>query len=481
MEIKLIAKVLSGLSVIQGCILLIPSLFAAFSALPSSNDFLLAALGGLLLGSAGWFWLREYQAELSHRTGFAVVTLSWLFAGFLGAFPYYTSGTLPSFVDAIFESFSGFSGTGATVLLDIEGTDKAVLLWRSMTQWLGGLGIVIFFLAILPILGVGGVQLFKAESTGPRKDKITPRVRDTARILWLLYVGLTILLSIILCFLGMNVFDAINHGMTTMATGGFSTKNMGISTFQSPAIDYTIALFMIIASVSFGLYYRLITRRDLSIINDTELKSYITILLVMTFLITIATWNNVYGNFWEALRYSSFTVIATASSTGFTNANYAQWSHFSQYLIILLMVMGGCSGSTAGGVKCIRLVAAFKLLRKELKQVVHPHAVISVTANDKIIRENVANAIWGFLFLYLFVFSVITAVLLFENVDMIPAATATFTVLSNIGPALGNLGPVENFSVLSDTAKIFLAAGMILGRLEFITVLVIFTPYYWRS
>ena len=480
MDTRLVLKILSGLAVVLGVILFIPALHAYSNGYPFAYEFFYSGLCGILPGAVGWYHFHSYRADVSHRTGFAVVGFSWFLAGSLGALPYYFSHSLPGIVDSVFESFSGFSGTGASVITNIEATNPSILLWRSMTQWLGGMGIIVFFIAILPILGVGGVQLFRAETTGPSKEKITPKVRDTARILWGLYVGLTVVLTAVLCLLGMSLYDAANHAMTTMSTGGFSTKNVGVASFENPAIDYAIGLFMVIGSISFALYYRLITRPEMSIFKDTEMKAYLSLLTVMTGISTLMIWGTNYETLEESFRSAFFTVAATASSTGFTNDNYLLWPEFTHYLLVLLMVMGGSSGSTAGGMKCIRLVAAFKLLQKELKQVIHPHAVISVSMNDKAIRDNVASAIWGFLFLYLFVFSLITAVLSFDGIDRVSAGTATISALSNIGPALGSFGPMDNYAALSDLSKLTLSIGMIMGRLEFITVIILFTPYYWK-
>ncbi len=481
MNFKVLTKSLGGLLTIFSIVFLIPALHAIYSSSNTLYNFLIPFMITIISGTALLILSKNVKQEMNHRTGFAVVSASWILVSFLGALPYYYSAIFPTFTDCFFESISGFSGTGASVLTDIEAQDKSLLLWRSMTQWLGGLGIVVFFIAILPILGAGGVQLFRAEATGPNKDKITPRLKDTARTLWKLYVGLTIFLSFLLYFLGMNLFDAINHAMTTISTGGFSTRNTGINYFESSQIEYIIAFFMIISSISFSLYYRLIDRKNKNDLYDTELKAYIGIVLFSVLILTFINFGNVYENLEVSFRKTLFTIAATASSTGFTNADYLPWPIFSHFIIILLMTMGGMSGSTAGGMKCVRTIAAFKLLKKELHQAIHPHGALNVSLNQKAIRPQIASAIWGFLFIYLLTFSIIAAILTLEGVDLVTAGTAAISALSNIGPAFGSLGPFDNYAALSELSKISLSLGMIVGRLEFFTIIVLFTREFWRK
>ncbi|MCB0337216.1 MAG: hypothetical protein KDD62_12950, partial [Bdellovibrionales bacterium] len=449
MKWTLLAKPLAGLLCILGCLTFAPGIVAAIENSPTTLIFFLTGLCALLCGATCWYFLRNVEGEISNKMGFAVVTFSWIIACTYGALPFYFSGTLPYFLDAFFESASGFSGTGASVLTDIEAVDAGVLFWRSMTQWLGGMGIIVFFIAILPLLGIGGVQLFRAEATGPQKDRITPRVRDTAKSLWLLYFGFTLLLTMLLMFCGVSLYDSLNHAMTTMATGGFSTKNLGAKGLNSIAAEYIIATFMLLGSISFSLHFRLLVLKDRKVFQDTELRSYLAIVFGAIIVLTGVLWDYQFNSLEYAFRHAFFTITATSSTTGFTHSDYLGWPVFSHYIIILLMVMGGMSGSTAGGMKCIRLVAAFKLLSKELQQVIHPNAVLTVKTNERSIRQGVISAIWGFLFLYLFVFSVISAVLVYEGLDLVTAATATFSALSNVGPALGKLGPFDNYSALS--------------------------------
>ncbi|MEZ4754475.1 MAG: potassium transporter TrkG [Bdellovibrionota bacterium] len=481
MDIKILIKTLGGLFIILGVFLIIPGVLGPNAWGETQGVFF--SVGGLtlIIGLLLWFTLRKHNVDVNHRTGFAVVSLSWLFAGLIGGLPYFISGHVSSYLDAYFESISGFTGTGSSILTSIEALPKPLLLWRSMTQWLGGMGIIVFFIAILPVMGIKGTSIFKAEVTGPSKDKITPRVRETAKKLWLLYFGYTALLAIGLAYAGMSPYDAICHSMTTLSTGGFSTRNAGIAAFNSPLIDYLIITFMILGSINFALHYRLMARRDISIFKDSEMRWYLFLTVLFTAICTYATWGAQYQSFEEAFRLSLFTVAGTASSTGFTNPDYALWAPVTQLSVLFLMVMGGSSGSTAGGVKCVRLITAAKQMSRELKQLVHPKAIFMVKSGERSIPDSVLSLIWGFLFLYLFMFSIIAIVLTFEGVEIVAAGSAALSALSNIGPGLGEVGPTGNYAHLGSTSKIILTLGMMLGRLEFYTVLVIFTPMYWRK
>jgi trk system potassium uptake protein TrkH len=482
MNVGLLLKLLSGLLVILSIVLSIPGIYALYNNEYTYLAFLGPAFIGATLGLCGYLSLRNNRAELNHRTGLAIVGATWITAGLLGSFPYYLSAVTPSFIDALFESVSGFTGTGATIMVDIESLPNSILLWRSITQWLAGMGIIVFFLAILPILGIGGVQLFKAEFTGPQKDKITPRIHETAKRLWGLYVGFTLVLMALLCAAGMSYFDAVNHAMTTVATGGFSTRNSGIAAFNSSTIEYIIICFMLMSSINYSLYFLFITSRGKALIQSTEAKWYLGILSIMTLIITLNIWGLSNGTLTleSAFRKALFSVVCTASSTGYTNVDYTAWPVGLQSLIILLMIMGGMSGSTSGGIKCVRIAATIKQLFKELKQVVHPRGVYTIKFNDHSVPPNVVSAIWGFIFLYYSIFTMMTLVFTFQGLDLVSAATASFSALSNIGPALGTLGPYDNFAALPDLSKVVFTCGMLLGRLEFYTLMVLFTSDYWR-
>ena len=482
MKLRALAKVFGGLLVILGGLITIPGFISLVAGYAHTDVFLLTGASSIIIGAVCWLLQKDLQLELSHRLGFAIVTMAWVVACVVGALPYYISGALITFTDALFESGSGFSGTGASVVTDIQALDAGILLWRAMTQWLGGMGIVVFFIAILPILGFEGIRLFNAETTGPSADKLTPRVRETAKRLWIYYLIVTGVLTALLWIEGMSFLDATCHAMTTTATGGFSTKNAGVAHFDSIAIDYTLSLFMILASINSALVFRLFVRKDRLALYDSELKWYALFCTLALIVLVGATLGEDYESFGEAFRYSLFTMAATASSTGFSHADYAQWVAPAQFTIFLLMFMGGMSGSTAGGIKCIRIMVACKFLIKELKQIVHPHAILPLKVSEQTVSDSVLATIWGFLALYFLTFVVATLLLLsFSNLDIMSASSATISVLSNIGPALGSLGPTENYASLRNEAKLILTGCMILGRLEFYTVLVLFTKEYWKS
>jgi len=480
MNVRALVKILGGQCVLLGLVFLAPTAFSYLDRDNYSGVFLAISIGCLVIGALMLLSQRNFRAELDARTSLALVTLAWVLAGVVGALPFYLSGVLPSFIDALFESISGFTGTGASVIRDVESVDRGLLLWRSLSQWVGGMGIIVFFVALLPALGLGGVQLFKAEVAGPQKDRLTPRVTETARKLWLLYVAFTVALTLALFQAGMPLFDAINHAFTTLATGGFSIKNNGIAFYNNAAIDYLIAAFMLVGAINFGLHYRFLVLKDIRAFADTELRWFFAIIAGATLAIAAVVHGAVYQAPQEALRHAFFTVASVASSTGYTNHDFVDWPPLTHVVIVLLMVMGGMSGSTAGGIKCIRIVAAFKQLNRQLRQVVHPKAIIPIKANNHIVPESVIDAIWALIFLYLLVFTMSALILTSQGLDLVSATTGSFSALSNIGPGLGDLGPMANYAGLPDVSKVTLIVCMLLGRLEFFTVLVLFTPTYWR-
>jgi len=480
MDLRITIKLLGGLLSLLSLFLVIPGAYGMLIGEIAGKHLILSAVGCSLLGALAYFSQKSYRAELNNRTGIALVSLAWFGTAIVGAIPFYLSDPAIHFLDALFESTSGFTGTGASILTDLDAVPRSILLWRSMTQWIGGMGIVLFFIAILPIFGLGGVQLFRAETPGPSKDKITPRVRDTAKMLWGLYLGLTLILACLLYFAGMSFFDAINHAMTTTSTGGFSTQSTGIAFFNSPLIEDILIVFMLLCSISFSLHFRLLLSGSLSALFSTEAKWYLAIIALAVTLLTLGLWSSS-GALVESFRQAAFTVVCTASSTGFTNINYEHWSAGLQFLLILLMIMGGMSGSTSGGLKCIRIVTAIKQLSKELKRVVHPRALYAIKINEHTVSNDVINAIWGFIFLYITVLIALSSILSFQGLDLISATTASISALSNIGPALGELGPYDNYAALPLISKSAFIGGMLVGRLEFYTIIVLFTFEFWRK
>ena len=473
-----VGRLLIGL----GLTMLIPTAFAAWhfsvQSVPFLESSLLTAAAGIVLRLLSG----RSAAFLNHRTAFAIVSVSWVLCCLFGALPFYLGGTIPHLTDAIFEACSGFSGTGASVLVDVEAVDRAILLWRSLIQWIGGMGMVLLFVAVLPVLGAGGVHLFRAETAGPTKDKITPRVQESALRVWLLYTSFTAACAALLVFSGVNLFDAINHAMCALASGSFSTRNAGVAAFHSSAVDFILGSFMLLGAINYNLHYRIWIQRDFSAFFDTELKTFLGLTAGAVALISLINWNPLYyADFGTALQSAYFTVTSMASTTGVRHYDYLQWPATTHLILIMLMVMGGMSGSSSGGIKCIRVVVAAKVILRDIKQLIHPSAILGVRINGRIIRPELTSSIAAFICLYSISLLALSWVVLTEGLDLVTAVTATISCLSGLGPAFGTLGPMDDYSALADSSKWALSLAMILGRLEFLTILVMFSPEYWRK
>lgn len=421
------------------------------------------------------------KRELSHREGFAIVAFAWLSATFFGSLPYLFTGSLETFTDAWFETASGFTTTGSTILTDIERHSHAILFWRCLTQWMGGMGIIVLSLAVLPFLGIGGMQLFKAEVPGPTADKLRPRISQTARILWGVYVLLSGVEVLLLFLGGMNLYDALCHTFSTMATGGFSPKNASIEFYQNPFIEYVITFFMFMAGANFSLHYRTLKGELKYFWKDEEFCFYISLTLVSTFVITCIIWKSIPASFEKAFRLSIFQVVSILTTTGFCTADFEKWPISSQLLLLLLMFIGGCAGSTGGAIKCIRIYILLKQGFKELRQIIHPHAIIPVKLGGRIISPDTMSGLWGLFFLYLIIFVIASLLLALLGVDFLTSISAVAATLGNVGPGLGTVGPTENYFHLPATAKWILSLCMLLGRLEIYTLLVLFAPEFWRK
>lgn len=421
------------------------------------------------------------KRELTHRESFAMVGLGWICATFFGSLPYIFTGTLENITDAFFETASGFTTTGSTILTNIEQHSHAILLWRSLTQWMGGMGIILLSLAILPFLGIGGMQLYKAEVPGPTADKLRPRVSQTARILWKVYVFLSGAEIVLLLSGGMNLFEALCHTFSTMATGGFSPKNESIEFYHNPFLEYVITFFMLMAGANFSLHYRVFKGNLKSLWQDEEFRFYISLILVSTLILSIILWRSVYESLGQAFRLSIFQVVSILTTTGFCTADFEKWPTSSQYLLLFLMFIGGCAGSTGGAIKCIRIYILIKQGLRELRQIIHPHAVIPVKLGGKIISPDTLNGIWGLFFLYLIIFALASFSLAILGIDFLTSLSAVAATLGNVGPGLGAVGPTDNFAHLPIAGKWILIACMLLGRLEIYTLLILLVPEFWRK
>jgi trk system potassium uptake protein TrkH len=443
---------------------------------------------GITLGAAlpAVFLIRPGPFRLSPKDGFLLVFLTWAFTSLLGAIPYYLSERGISFTDAFFESACGFATTGVTTLPDIESLPRSLLLWRSMSHWFGGMGIVLLTVALMPLLGVGGFQLIKAETPGPEKEKISPKITATAKLLWLTYCVLSAVLFLLFRLGGMDWFDALCHALTTIASGGASTKNTGIGYYNSPFIEVTATIFMLLGGVNFNLYYRLLKGKFKDIFYHTESRAYFFIFITVTLLITWSL-TPVYGSPGTALRYASYQTASVLSTTGSALTNYETWPVFAKTLLLILMLIGGCSGSTAGGVKVIRHVVLAKQAGNELRRIVYPKGIFSVRLNRKVGRKDVIYGVAGFIFLYFMVVAATTLITAASGgstgdtkIDLFSSFSAALSVTGNVGIGFGAVGPAHNYGIFPAHIKWLFSFVMIAGRLELWTVFILFTPEYWR-
>ncbi|HUE96967.1 MAG TPA: TrkH family potassium uptake protein [Longimicrobiaceae bacterium] len=416
--------------------------------------------------------------DLNYREGFLTVGLAWTASGIAGAIPLYLSGAFPSLVDAIFESISGFTTTGASVLADVETVPAGILLWRSVTQWLGGMGIIVLGVAVLPYLGVGGMQLFRAEVPGPTKNRLRPRIRDTAKVLWLVYAGLTAVLLLLYLFGGMTVFDAVNHALTTLPTGGFSTRSSSMMDF-SPFIQWTAIVFMYLAGINFTLHYRALQRGAGPYWRDSEWRLYSLLIVLAIAFVTVTIHSP--GDFVEpTVRTASFQVVSIITTTGYMSADYALWTPVAQIALFLLFFIGGMAGSTAGGPKVVRILLIMKHGFGEMRKYVHPRAVLVTKVAGVPVQADVMLNVFAFMILYVGLFGAGTLVLAGAGLSLVGAAGAAATAISNVGPGLQEVGPTANYAFLPGWGKLVMAVLMLVGRLEIYTVLLLFHPGMWK-
>ncbi len=483
MNIKQVLKIVSVLLLIISFFMLIPVFIAFYyDEVEVVKSFLIPIFLILIFFVLMLFLTRDKSRNImSTREGFLFVTLSWIFASLFGALPFFLSGSIPHFTDAFFECMSGFTTTGASILTNIESLPKSILFWRSLTHWLGGMGIVVLTVAIFPILGIGGLQLIKAEAPGPTLDKITPKITETAKILWYIYIVLSITETLLLMAGKMTLFEALTQTFGTMATGGFSPKNRSIGHYNSAYIDIVITVFMIMAGTNFILYFRLITGKWRNIINNAELKAYLLIFLVSTVIITFNLHGRVYNSIGNSLRYAGFQAASILTTTGYSTTDFEKWPAISQIVLFILMFIGGCSGSTGGGIKVVRIVTLFKQGINEMKYLIHPRGIFSIKISGTKVKKDIVYAISGFVFLYLFMLLLTTLVVASGGNDILTSMVSALVTLGNIGPGFGKIGPAENYAFYQDYIKWFLSFAMMTGRLEIYTVLIILTTTFWKK
>ncbi len=428
------------------------------------------------------------KMKIGHRESFLIVAGAWFFLALTGAFPYFITGAIPAFTDAFFESISGYTTTGASILTNIEQMPKALLFWRSFTHWIGGMGIIVFTLALLPALGIGGVEMFKAEVPGPIPDKLAPQIKQTAKILWKLYLVFTIAQILLLKMAGMDWFEAVNHSFATLATGGYSTKNVSIAAY-GPLIQWMITFFMIVAGVNFSLHYRFFKGDWKAYWQDAEFRFYIKIMGSGALLITIYiffyqffTYSSVAeGNsIGSLLRHSLFQVSSLVTTTGFATADYEKWPYFAQVILFILMFFGGSAGSTGGGIKQIRILVLIKVSLDEIRRLIHPRALFNANINDRPLSMDVQKSIVSFIIIYIFILATSTAIISLWDIDLMTSMTAALATLGNIGPGLGLVGPTDNYAWFPAPVKWLLSFLMIMGRLEIFPILIILSPGIWE-
>ena len=501
MSLKLIVYTLGNLLICLAGTMLLPlavALYYRAAVNEIQSDlmaFVISAVITLGVGLILRFSIQARQEELGIREGFAVVALGWVTVALFGTLPYLSADVFhidgrslwTEFSFCYFESMAGFSTTGATVLTEIEHLSHAMLFWRSFSHWLGGMGIVVLAVAILPMLGIGGMQLFRAEAPGPQTDRLTPRIAQTAKLLWGVYLLLSVLETVLLMLGGMPLFDALCHTFGTMATGGFSTKNASIGHYDSVYVDMVICCFMFLAGTNFALHYRALRGDIKSYFQDTEFKFYCIVIGVS---ITLISWNTIrfqvngdvpYDSMWTSLRYAAFQVMSIITTTGYGTADFEQWPALSQFILVTLMFYGGCAGSTGGGMKQVRFLLLIKQSGAEIKRLIFPHAVLPIRVNDRVVPPEVMTNVLGFFFFFIGIFAVVTCIMTTLGLDLVSAAGATIATMGNIGPGLGSVGPTDNYAHIHTTGKFILSFCMLLGRLELYTVLILFSPNFWKN
>lgn len=417
---------------------------------------------------------------ISAKDGLAIVALGWLSISILGAIPLFLAKATPTYIDAFFEIVSGFTTTGSSVIENVEILPKGILFWRSFTHWIGGMGILVFTIALLPALGIGGFQIYKAESPGPIAGKMAPRIKDTAKILYITYFSITILQVILLLFGKMTIFDALLHTFGTVGTGGFGIKADSVGYYKSSYIHIVIAVFMVLSGVSFSLYYSLYRKRIRDVFKNEELRLYLGIVVSSTLFIAINLYMTNYGKISLSIRDSFFQVSSIMTTTGYSTADFDLWPNFSKGILVLLMFIGASAGSTAGGIKVIRILVMFKLIKRETSKIFHPRAIIPIKNDGNVISNEVIAGIYSFIALYMVIFSVSTLLVTLEGVDLVTASTSVIATLSNIGPGLSLVGPTRSFALYSDATKMLLSFLMLLGRLELFTIIALLAPKNWR-
>lgn len=491
---KIIFHFLGLLLVFNGGFMLLATIISLIYKDGVTIELLLSGIAIMLVGGFVMFNTRNHRKEMNKREGYIVVAFGWIIMSLSGSLPYLLTEAIPDFTNAFFETMSGYTTTGASILNDIEVVPKGVLFWRSLTHWIGGMGIIVLAIAILPLLGIGGMQLFAAEAPGPGGDKLHPRITDTAKRLWLIYFGYTAAETILLQVAGMSFFDAINHALSTLSTGGFSTKNASVAYWNgNPMIQYIIITFMFLAGTNFVLSYFAFKGKVQKIIRDEEFKLYFKFIISFTVVAALIIYFRadvsqssvdhpmVFGELESAIRHGLFQVLAIVTTTGFVTADYTMWTPFLTVFFFGLMFLGGSAGSTSGGIKVVRHLVLIKNGFLEFKRALHPNAILPVRYNQKTVSKDIVFNILGFFIAYMLLFIIGALIFSMFQIDFTSAIGLSASSLGNVGPALGDFGPVNNYAALPPLGKWWASFLMLLGRLELFTVLILVTPFFWRN
>jgi trk system potassium uptake protein TrkH len=478
MNVKAVVAVLGFILIVVGILMAAALPFSYWFGGEDAEPILLSMGITLTAGGVLWFFSRQHRHALGLREGFAIVAFGWVVASLFGCLPFILSGSIPSFTDAFFETMSGFTTTGSTILIDIERVPLGILFWRSLTQWIGGMGIILLSVAILPLLGIGGTQLFAAEVPGVTLEKLTPRISHTARILWLVYLLLTVVLTALLMWGGMSLYDALSHSFTALSTGGFSTHNASIAYYSSPFIQYTLIIFMFLAGTNFTLHYRALRGEIGGYFRNNEFVFYIILVGIVALVLIPGV--PAMADLEERFRAALFQCVSIVTTTGYVSADYELWAAAAQLILLLMMFNGGSTGSTAGGMKIARLLLLLKNGFNEIVKLVHPRAVIPVRFNRRGVSPEIISDVQAFFVLYISLFAFMTIIITALGMDIISAAGAVAATLGNIGPGLGSVGAIDHYAYVPTAGKWILSFCMLTGRLELFTVLVLFSPAFWK-
>ncbi len=482
MNIMTSLRVMGGLLLVLGVAQLAPT--ALSFVLDEADGFPLLIAALMVIGAGVLLvFVSKGANQITEQDGYVAVSMTWVAAGAAGAMPYLFTGVIGNVTDALYESLSGFTTTGVSVFEDYSGLSQGLLMWRSMTEWMGGMGIIVLGLVILPTLGIGGMQLFKHETPGPTQDKLTPRLRDTAKLLWQLYLGLTLLLMVILRLLGMTWLEALNHAMTTLGTGGFSTRAGSIGDFNNPAIEWTMSGFMLIGAINFGLTYRLLfgKKHRLALLKDEELLWFLSVVVFVITALALGLHASHHYTWPVAWTKATFQTTSLASSSGFASADYGAWPSWMQMLLLIVMIPAGCAGSTSGGMKMVRAVLAFKGAFRDLQRMMHPRAVRQLRLNGAVVETHIQTNIYAYCLLYVGTLLATTFLISLDGLNIISSFGVSLSAISNIGPSFGLAGPANTHTHFSPYTKWILMVGMVMGRLELMTVIMMLSPHLWRK